>query len=57
MLEEMGDALSGMIWRWNNCKDVYQAVLKKRDCRSEIIALAEEGIEFFKTIKKGALWK
>lgn len=57
MLYEMEDALSAVIWRWNNCKSTYPEHLKSRTGQQQVKKLAGEAMKYFREVKQGGLWK
>ena len=57
MIYEMNSALQDMIFRWNFCREAYAGPVRHRDGKRQIKELAAEGIEYFKAVRKGALWK
>ena len=57
MIYEMNSAMQDMIFRWNFCREAYAGPVRSRDGKRQIKELAAEGIEFFKSVRKGTLWK
>lgn len=57
MIFEMNSAMQDMIFRWNFCREAYAGPVRSRDGKRQIKELAAEGIEFFKSVRKGTLWK
>ena len=57
MIYEMNSALQDMIFRWNFCREAYAGPVRHKDGKRQIKELAAEGIEYFKAVRKGALWK
>ncbi|MDO4265333.1 MAG: hypothetical protein Q4C63_02565 [Eubacteriales bacterium] len=56
MIYEMNDALEDMIFRWNLCRETYPVHVRSRTGKAKIKQLADQGIDYFRRIKKGGLW-
>ena len=57
MIFEMNSAMQEMICRWDFCREAYQKPIHSREGKRQIQELASAGIEYFKEIKRGVLWK
>ena len=52
IIEELTDALEGMIFRWDFCLTVNQPNASQEECRTQIRLLAAKGIEYLNHIKE-----
>lgn len=56
MVYEMNDAFEDMVFRWNLCRETYPVHVKSKSGKAKIKELADQGMEYFRQVKKGALW-